>query len=247
VRAIVIGPGGIGSAVITALQAQGHEVIVGWHENPAAAAEFSATGARVDVTDFQSCRDFFAAVWRDAGPCHALVNCFGVVHEAPLLKEDPESIARQVNLNLLGVLLACRAVAFRLMKAGGGAIVNIGSAVSQSGLPGLSVYSATKGALIGFGRSLAAELAPYQVTCNTVLPGFVDCGGTASRAPEWKKTVERHIPLGRLASPDDVAAMVTHLVSPAGRYITGQEFVVDGGWTLGSPALVRDLAEISRG
>jgi NAD(P)-dependent dehydrogenase (short-subunit alcohol dehydrogenase family) len=247
VRVAVIGPGGIGGAVIRALQAAGHEVVVGWHERSGAPEEFSAAGARIDVTDFQSCRDFFATVWREAGPCTALVNCFGVVQDAPLIKDDPESMSRQVSLNLMGVLQVCRAVAFRLMKARDGAIVNIGSAVTELGLPGLSVYSATKSALTGFGRSLAVELAPYHVTCNTVLPGFVDCGGTASRPPDWKKTVERHIPLGRLGSPTDIAAMVTYLVSPSGRYITGQEFVVDGGWTLGSPALARDLAEISHG
>jgi NAD(P)-dependent dehydrogenase (short-subunit alcohol dehydrogenase family) len=188
VRVVVIGPGGIGGAVIRALQAQGHTVAVGWHESSGAPAEFSVTGARIDVTDFQSCRDFFATVWHDAGPCAALVNCFGVVHDAPLLSDDPEWMRRQVTLNLLGVLHVCRAVAFRLMKAGGGAIVNIGSAATQLGVPGLSVHTATKSALTGFGRSLAAELAPYQVTCNTVLPGFIDCCETARRPPEWKKT-----------------------------------------------------------
>lgn len=246
-RVAVIGPGGIGSAVIRALQAQGHEVVVGWHGSADALPGPPVTGARVDVTDFQSCRDFFTTIWRAAGPCTALVNCFGVVHDAPLLRESAESISSQLNLNLAGVVHASRAIALRLMKAGGGTIISVGSAVSEVGVPGLSVYAATKSALVGFSRSLAAELAPFQVTCNTVLPGFVDCGATASRSPEWKKAVQRHIPLGHLGSPEDVAAMVAYLVSPAARYVTGQAFVVDGGWTLGSPALARDLAEVSGG
>jgi 3-oxoacyl-[acyl-carrier protein] reductase len=247
VRTVVVGPGGIGSEVVRTLAARGHDVVVGWHRSKEALDGLPVPAVPVDVTDPDSCKELVATVWRGSGPFSALVNCFGVVDGAPLLRAQPDDVRRMLDVNFTGVVNICRAAAFRLMKAGGGAIVNVGSAASEIGLPGLSVYAATKGALVSFGRSVAAELAPYGVTCNTVLPGFIDAGATAARSAEWKAAVARHIPLGRLGSAADVAELVAYLVSPAGRYITGQELVVDGGWTLGTTALARDLVEVDRG
>ncbi|BBC30429.1 hypothetical protein SGFS_017230 [Streptomyces graminofaciens] len=246
-RAAVIGPGGIGAEVVRALRSRGHEVVVGCHGSTEAAERLGVPGASVDATEPESCREFFAWAWRTQGPCTAVVNCFGTVAEGPLLKADPKVVDQLLDTNLLGVMNVCRAVAFRMMKAGGGAVVNIGSAASRVGVPGLSGYAAAKGALASFGRAMAAELAPYRITCNTVLPGFVDCGTTAERSEEWKAAVARHVPLGRLGTAADVAALAAHLASPESSYITGQEFVVDGGWTLGSPALARDLMEAGSG
>ncbi|MEU1181203.1 SDR family oxidoreductase [Streptomyces sp. NPDC005820] len=245
-RAAVIGVGGIGTEVVRALRSRGHEVVAGWHSSPQAAERLGVPGAAIDARDPDSCREFLAWVWRTQGPCAAVVNCFGTVAEGPLLKTDAKAVEQILDANLLGVVNVCRAVAFRLMKAGGGSIVNIGSAASRLGVPGLSGYTAAKSALAGFGRALAAEFARYQVTCNTVSPGFVDCGGTAQRPEAWKAAVARHIPLGRLGTAADVAALAAHLASPESRYITGQEFVVDGGWTLGSPVLAADLTEADR-
>jgi 3-oxoacyl-[acyl-carrier protein] reductase len=243
VTAVVIGSGGIGAEVVRDLRRRGREVAVGWHSSAAVATELSVPGFQVDVTDLASCRELFAAVGRRLGPVTAVVNCFGAVEEAPLLRVAPHDVHRLIDLNLTGVVNVCRAAAFRMMKAGGGSIVTIGSAASVMGVPGLSVYSATKAALAGFGRSLAAELAPFRITCNTVLPGFIDCGATAASAPSRKKVLERHIPLKRLGTPAEVAALVAYLISPDSRYVTGQQFVIDGGWTLGTAALAHDLSE----
>lgn len=244
-RVVVIGPGEIGSEVIQTLLHAGHDVVVGWHRSEDAAAALPVKRYQVDVTDPESCRRLFSEVSREGGPFTGLVNCFGTIEEAALLKTDPSSADRQFQLNAIGVVNACRAAAFRLMKAGGGAIVNIGSAASEIGMPGMAIYSATKGALVSFGRSLAAELAPYRITCNTVLPGFIDCGLTAAYPSVLTDKIAEHIPLGRLGSPSDVAGVVAMLLSPAGSYITGQKFIIDGGWTLGNASMARDLVKVS--
>ena len=135
--------------------------------------------------------------------------------------------------NLHGYFYGCRAAARRMVAAGSGSIVNITSIARAQGIPGLGAYVAAKGAITALTRTLALEVAPHGVTVNAVAPGATDTPLNAhAYTPEVRRTYEERIPLGRIASAEDVAGAVVFLATDAARYVTGQELVVDGGLTI---------------
>ena len=123
----------------------------------------------------------------------------------------------------------CKAVIRPMMKKRSGRIINISSVVGATGNPGQTNYAAAKAGMVGFAKSLAREIGSRGVTVNTVAPGFIDTDMTRDLPEEQREALAGQIPLGRLGSPEEVAAVVVFLASPAAAYITGETIHVNGG------------------
>lgn len=239
--AVVTGGGrGIGRAVALALAAVGARVVVGYLRSAEGAATTieritqaggEAQGCRADVTESADLANLAdqAAAW--GGP-HLWVNTAGASANSSetLGLSDEERWERVMAVDVKGTWLACRVAAPRLRAAGGGAIVNVGWNHAFDGAPGLvsTLYATSKAGVLALTRSLAREWAP-DVRINAVAPGWTENDWSATRSPAFRQRVAGGIALGRWGRPEEIAAAIVYLCTPAARYITGQTLVVDGG------------------
>ena len=143
-----------------------------------------------------------------------------------------EDFSRVIDVNLKGAFHTARALARAFMRQRGGRIVNMASVVGLMGNAGQANYAASKAGLIGLTKSLARELAPRGVTVNAIAPGFVETDMTAVLSESVVESYEKQIPLGRLASANEIAAVTRFLVSDAASYVTGEVIRVDGGMAM---------------
>jgi 3-oxoacyl-[acyl-carrier protein] reductase len=169
---------------------------------------------------------------KDIGPIYALVNNAGMSVDGTLALTNPAQIEQIVRLNVVSPILLSKYTVRSMMADGaGGRIVNLASIVASTGYSGLSVYAATKAAMIGLTRSLAREVGRLGVTINAVAPGFVDTEMTKGLTEEHREKIVRRSALRRLVEVDDVAAAVEYLLSDGARNITGTVITVDAGNT----------------
>ncbi len=244
--AIVTGGGqGIGRALSLRLAAEGCKVAI-FDLSTAAGeetAKLAGEGATVrtwqlDVSDLAAVQAAVEAVEAELGPIWTLVNNAGWDRPAPFLKTTPEFWDKVIAINLTGNLNTHFAVAGRMVANGGGRIINIASDAAKVGTAMEAVYSACKGGLISFTKSIARELARKNVLCNCVCPGptntpmMAEVAGNGPEAEKWKAALERGIPLGRMGEPEDYAGIVALLASEDGGYITGQAISVSGGMNM---------------
>ena len=152
----------------------------------------------------------------------------------PMVDVPVDILDQMLNLNVRAAYLAAQGAVRSMVKAGtGGAIINMTSQMGHVGSPGRTVYCMTKHALEGLTKAMAVELAPHNIRVNSVAPTFIETPMTAPMLakPEFRAFVDTMIPLGRIGKPDDVAAAVIYLASPAANMVTGTSLLVDGGWT----------------
>ena len=236
--AIVTGAGqGIGQAIARKLAAEGATVVVTDLDEASAIQTADAlTGAvaiRADVSDRQAVQAMADRVVQQLGRVDVLVNNAGWDKASPFVDSDPADWDRAIAINLYGVLHTCKAVLPLMAARGGGAVVNLGSDAGRVGSSGEAVYSAAKGGVIAFTKSLAREMARHQVRVNCVCPGPTDTALFASFAgPKLREALTKAIPFRRLGQPADVANVVAFLASDEASFVTGQTVSVSGGLTM---------------
>jgi NAD(P)-dependent dehydrogenase (short-subunit alcohol dehydrogenase family) len=162
------------------------------------------------------------------------VNNAGTNHPMPMVDVPVAVLDQMLNLNVRAAYLGAQGAARAMVQAAsGGVIINITSQMGHVGSPGRTVYCMTKHALEGLTKAMAVELASNNIRVNSVAPTFIETPMTAPMLakPEFRSFVDTMIPLGRIGKPEDVAAAVLYLVSPAASMVTGTSLLVDGGWT----------------
>jgi len=230
---------GIGRAIARLLAARGATVVLGARDQARLAesvAEIESLGGlasavSLDVADRASVDAAFDGVLKQHGRIDHLVNNAGITRDNLLLRMKRDEWEAVMATNLTGVFHCTQSALRPMLKQRSGRIVNLTSVVGITGNAGQANYSASKAGIIGFTRSMSRELAGRKVTINAVCPGFIESEMTKVLGEMIVEEAKKRIPAKRLGLPEDVAACVLFLASPAACYVTGQVLTVDGGMT----------------
>jgi 3alpha(or 20beta)-hydroxysteroid dehydrogenase len=195
-----------------------------------------ALAAKLDVRCERSWHQAVQDAERRFGPVTTLVNNAGIGSTAAIADERLETFRHVLDVNLLGTFLGMKVAARSMEQAGGGSIVNISSISGLGGFAGGGAYAASKWGVRGLTKSAAVDLAPLGIRVNSVHPGIVDTEMIHAAGHSNDEIVARNrsrLLIERIGAPEDIAAVVLFLASDRASYVTGSEFVVDGGWTTG--------------
>ena len=198
-------------------------------ENMVAEAGGSAVGIQVNVASEKEVADFVRRALDKTGRIDVLVNNAGITRDGLVVRMKETDWDDVLNINLKGTFNCIKAVTKTMMKQRAGRIINISSVVGASGNPGQANYVASKAGIIGLTKGIAKELGSRGITANVVAPGYVDTDMTTSLTDKARQMMLSQIPLGRVGTPEDVAAAVVFLASDQAAYITGQVLHVNGG------------------
>ncbi|RFC46229.1 MAG: 3-oxoacyl-[acyl-carrier protein] reductase [Verrucomicrobia bacterium] len=233
------GSRGIGRAIVETLAAAGMEVAFTYRENAAAAQEVIASGpegkiiaSQVDVKDAAACRSFVESVADRTGKIDVLVNNAGVIRDNLMVALSDDDIREVLQTNVEGTFNMCRAVVPFMMSKRRGSIVNLSSVSGEKGGRGQTNYAASKGAINGFTRSLACEVAARNIRVNAVAPGVIETEMSQTVRDLAGDQITSRILLKRYGKPEHIAHAVWFLASRYADYITGQILTVDGGFKM---------------
>lgn len=186
-----------------------------------------------DVTSYQAVETLMQSAVAGLGRLDIVINNSGVARVAPLVEWTPEEWRALMDVNLGGVFNGCRAAAAHLIAQRSGKVINLASMLAAVGLPGYSIYSATKGAIVAFTRTLGVEWARHNIQVNAIAPGWF---ATNMSAPAFEGGNEqvaerliRDIPARRRGRPEEIGPLAVYLASPASDFMTGQTLYLDGG------------------
>jgi 3-oxoacyl-[acyl-carrier protein] reductase len=239
------GSSGLGRAIVAGLARANAAVAFTYRANAAAAQalveELAPAGPIVAVQGDVGSEADVARVMEEAvtrfGRLDILVNNAGIIRDGLVLRTSAEDWRAVIETDLIGAVRCCRHAVPHLRAAGGGRIINIASVAGVVGSAGQANYSAAKAGLIGLTEILARELAPQGVTVNAVAPGSIDAGIVAGLPEEARRRLQSMIPMGRMGTAEEVAALVVFLAGPQAGFITGQTIVIDGGVTIPAPSV----------
>jgi 3-oxoacyl-[acyl-carrier protein] reductase len=241
VAVVTGGARGIGRSIVTALAEQGADVVFTYLKNHeltrSLVDEVTGLGRRsisvqTDVRDYEEAEALVDKVKKEFGSIDILVNNAGITRDKSLMMMTKEDWSDVIDTDLTGVFNVTRAFIITFLKQKNGNIVNISSASGVHPLPGQVNYAAAKAGVIGLTKSLAKEVAQFNVRVNAVAPGFIETDMTAALPEKHRARLLGSIPVGRFGEPDEVARVVVFLASELSSYITGQVLEIEGGLAL---------------
>ena len=225
------GSRGIGLACARAFAADGHRVAVTFSSTPV--DEPGLLAVKCDVTDAGQVEAALAQVEEQVGPVEVLVANAGITRDGLLVRMSEADFADVLDTNLTATWRLAKHVLPKMMKARWGRVIAVSSVGAYIGAPGQSNYAASKAGLIGLARAIAREYGPRGITANVVAPGPIDTEMLATMPEDRRAAMATQIPVGRIGTPDEVAAAVTVLASERAAFVTGAVLPVDGGIGMG--------------
>lgn len=235
------GSRGIGLGIARKLAVAGYRIIAIARQqnqdlcNARSVAEESRKGSFVfrsfDLSEIEGIPDLISELRREHGSIYGIVNNAGISFDGSLALMPLSRVEELIRVNTVSPIILTRSVVRYMLADGGGRIINIASITAFTGYSGLTVYSATKAALVGFTRSLAREVGRAGITVNSVAPGFISTDLTREMTDEQRRKIAARSALRKLTDVDDVANMVEFLLSDKAKNITGTVLTVDAGST----------------
>ena len=224
---------GIGLAIAQAFAKQGDRVAITHRGTFDPARAPGVLGVKCDITDPAAVDAAFTQVERELGAVEVLVANAGITDDTLVMRMSEEQFTRVLDTNLTGAWRCAKRASTKMLRARWGRMIFISSVVGLGGGAGQVNYAASKAGLVGMARSLTRELGTRNLTFNVVAPGFIETDMTGALSDDRKAEILKSIPAGRMASPDEVAGVVTWLAGDAAGYVNGAVIPVDGGLGMG--------------